>query len=1767
MRKLLSLLFAAMLAGQAWAEVYFYDFSSVCESGQTLYYKIIEDGTVGVTSPCGYNTSSNDFYFGKEKPTGDVIIPTIVNYNEVTYQVTSICDHPFYNCAITSVTIPNSVTSIGAESFELSNLTSIVIPESVTSIGDHAFYGCRNLTSIVIPEAVTTIGEMVFSACRNLTSIVIPESVTTIGRGAFGGCSSLTSIVIPESVTTIGREAFVGCENLSVIIPNSVTIIGANAFHNVKAIAYKGRASGKPWGASEVYTTYDEDGFIYGDTWKTNLIGYAGSAQSITIPESVTKISANAFSGCSNLTVKIPNKIRNIGQNAFLNVKTIIYAGNATGSPWGARNVGIASDEEGFIYADAEETELVGYIGNATSLTIPNSVISIAEGTFSGCSQLESITLPFVGDRPHESTDTYQYPFGYIFGTENYEGGASTEQYYYGSSTDNTTNTTYYIPSSLKSVTITGSNYIPYGAFNNCKHLTSITIPNSVTNIAEGAFSGCSSLESITLPFVGDKPHEPTDNYRYTFGYIFGTKSYDGGSKTSQYYFNANSSTMVEYYIPSSLRTVTLTSGSLIPNYAFNQCQDLTSITIADGTTSIGACAFRSCNGMTSIAIPDGVTSIGPCAFLDCNSLISATIPNSVTYLGVSVFGGCISLTDVTLPDGIASIPNGAFNNCLSLTSIPIPNSVTNIGDNAFFDCRILTSITIPSSVNSIGSDVFTRCFSLTEINVENDNANFSSEDGVLFNKDKTILICCPAGRTGAYTIPIYVTNIGKQAFDGCNLTSVTISENVKTIGNSAFNWCRNLTSITIPEGVTSIGDGAFYLCENLTSITIPEGVTSIGDWAFYMCENLTSITIPTSVTSIGCDTFWECSSLASVTIPNSVTSIGADAFYDCTRLTSVTIPNSVTSIGDFAFGDCRGLTSVTIPNSVKRIDNDAFYNCNKATFYCEAESKPENWESSWTNRSSDYIKWSCKILNLEVNNTEHGSATAAGYAVKAADGSMWYLNNAQVTLTASPNEGCHVIWEDNSTDNVRTFNATESKTCTATLEEHSEDAIGAVAATCTETGLTEGKRCPTCGVVLVAQEETPALQHNFSAPTYAWSEDGSACTATAVCQRDANHKETEDATITDEETIAATCEEMGTTTYTATFTNSRFSKQTKDVVDIVALGHNFGAPTYTWSEDGSTCTATAVCQRDANHKETEDATITNEETIAATCEEMGTTTYTATFANSRFSKQTKDVVDIAALGHNFGAPTYVWSEDGSTCTATAVCQRDANHKETEDATITNEETIAATCEDMGTTTYTASFTINRFSKQTKDVVDIAAKGHTAAKAVAKNYKAPTCTAVGSVDSVVYCTVCQAEISRTKKEIAATGHTEVVDAVVAPTCTEAGKTEGKHCSVCNTVLVAQEEVAALGHTEVTDAAIAATCTEAGKTEGKHCSVCNAVLVAQKETAATGHTEVVVAAVAATCTEAGKTEGKHCSVCNAVLVAQEEIAALGHTEVVDAAVAATCTEAGKTEGKHCSVCNTVLVAQKGIAATGHTEVVDATVAATCTEAGKTEGKHCSVCNAVLVAQQEIAALGHTEVVDTAVAATCTEAGLTEGKHCSICSTVIVKQDTVPAKGHTIVIDPLVEPTCTETGLGEGKHCAVCDEFLWTQELLPPLGHEFKTYVFNNDATTEADGTETALCEHGCGAKDTRTAEGTKIVKTPEDGGVAIGDEAANTLNIYAHHNIIVVENAADEIRVYDATGRLICKDIAHNAFTEFRMNTTGIFIVKTGNTTKRVAIMD
>ena len=328
------------------------------------------------------------------------------------------------------------------------------------------------------------------------------------------------------------------------------------------------------------------------------------------------------------------------------------------------------------------------------------------------------------------------------------------------------------------------------------------------------------------------------------------------------------------------------------------------------------------------------VTSIGDNAFNNRTSLTNVTIPDSVTSIGDWTFHYCPGLTSITIPDSVTRIGKSVFYDCRNLTRITMSNSVMWIGEEAFNGCNRLTSITIPNSVTSIGEKAFYRCLALTAIYVAEANKYYSSLDGVLFNKDKTELICYPPSKVDdSYNIPNSVKSIGNSAFEDCKkLTNIKIPDSVTCIGNRAFGYCTNLSRITIPDSVTYISGYTFYSCKSLKSITIPDSVTSIGKGAFAYCASLTRVEIPNSVASIGEEAFEWCESLTSITIPDGVTSIGWSAFWCCLRLKSITIPNSVTSISEDAFHSCTSLKSITIPSSVTRIGNSAFCHCSSLT-------------------------------------------------------------------------------------------------------------------------------------------------------------------------------------------------------------------------------------------------------------------------------------------------------------------------------------------------------------------------------------------------------------------------------------------------------------------------------------------------------------------------------------------------------------------------------------------------------------------------------------------------------------------------------------------------------------------------------------------------------------------------------------------------------------------------------------------------------------------
>ena len=273
-----------------------------------------------------------------------------------------------------------------------------------------------------------------------------------------------------------------------------------------------------------------------------------------------------------------------------------------------------------------------------------------------------------------------------------------------------------------------------------------------------------------------------------------------------------------------------------------------------------------------AVAIPAAiygvpVKRIASQAFYECIRVTSVTVPDSVTSIGDGAFAYCYAMTSVTLPNSITSIGYATFASCQSLTSMTIPDSVTSIGQEAFRNCYGLANIAVPAGVTSIGYAAFNGCQGLTAIMVDAENSNYTSENGILFDKLKTTLIQCPISKVGVgyYAIPVGVVSIA----------------------NSAFASCKSLTGITIPSGVTNIPNWAFMSCGNLTTVSIPGSVTHISGNAFQYCYSLASLTLPTGLTGIGSEAFAECAGLTGVTIPSAVTWINGKAFYGCSGLTS----------------------------------------------------------------------------------------------------------------------------------------------------------------------------------------------------------------------------------------------------------------------------------------------------------------------------------------------------------------------------------------------------------------------------------------------------------------------------------------------------------------------------------------------------------------------------------------------------------------------------------------------------------------------------------------------------------------------------------------------------------------------------------------------------------------------------------------------------------------------------------------------------------------
>ena len=844
-------------------------------------------------------------------------------------------DYVFSFCNFTELTLPDNLLVIGSSALRgCADLKQLSLPQTLTTIRDAAFSSA--LTSITIPRNVTLIegnpflSTGYFSTTYNLAAIIVEEGNTvydsregcnaiieTASNTLISGCSNtviphtvvaigpnafyyanMSSIVIPDNIKSIGESAFYGCGKLnSIIIPNSVTSIGARAFDECTSLT----------------TVRIPDGL---STLENSVFAYCENLHDVFISASVNSISSSAFYNCPKLTeivvdpnnktymsddgvlftkdksellkfpiakpadmYVVPNGVKVIGENAFQGCKALI----AANIPESVTSIG------NYAFSECE---------NLIAITIPAGITLIGSGTFQRCSNLVSFTVP----------NTVE----------------SIEEY----------------------------------AFSNCSNLTEITFPNSLKSIGNNAFGGCVSLSKIysfiQTPFnfnlnvfdgyypdnyiiydnaIVTVPKNSITEYSEKEGWKYFLQMVEEGSSIPEnaysYTINVLEAGTLSYIIPSlykykvkELKLTGVLNGTdmrLIRDMAGNdyQCKDTPGhLKVLD---------------LSRAQLVDGGEK-----YIDAKVVAGYGYGDEFDYLthpyeiGANMFAGT-RLQTLILPNTTTTISTHGLAHCRFLTSVTIPNGVTSIGDFGIYECSKLPSITVPASVISIGVHAFSDCRNLESIQVEEGNASFVSENGILYNKDKTHLIQCPQGHTS---------------------TSFIIPNTVNSIGDYAVYYCKLLESVTIPASVTSIGEWFLYGCDVLKTVIsdmpVPPtlskySISKRADATLYVpvgCKNaymeaniwkefghifepkeedglvITPNEDNTASITNGSDASAEVEIPVNITIDNqiyTVTVIAEKAFENNQTMVQVKIPASIVSIGARAFAGCSNLKGIFI--------------------------------------------------------------------------------------------------------------------------------------------------------------------------------------------------------------------------------------------------------------------------------------------------------------------------------------------------------------------------------------------------------------------------------------------------------------------------------------------------------------------------------------------------------------------------------------------------------------------------------------------------------------------------------------------------------------------------------------------------------------------------------------------------------------------------------------------------------------------------------------
>lgn len=708
--------------------------------------------------------------------------------------------------------INNDLSSVTLTKCDIYN-GSVIIPDSVshngisyvvTDIGERILYNRQQITSIKLPSKLKTIGKDAFLLTQ-IKSIVLPETLLKIGNDAFHQCP-LTQIIIPNSVTSIGDGAFYYCKDLvSASIGNGVKIIGKSAFADCEKLT----------------------NIIFGNSIETidsRAFRHCYRLNIGNLPQSLKVINDNAFAYCYSYDyVTIPKSVEQIGIGVF----------------WYSRPTSIIVEEDNPIYDSRDncnsiiESSTNTLIASCDNSFIPNTVTSIGKGAFTGYSNT-SLSIP--------SSVTNICDSAFLCTNIN----------------------SIIIPNSVKAIGIS--------AFYGSTKLTSLTIGNGVTEIGDNAFGYCTGLLSVT--------------WNVKANIHFSSAPFKDSSSLRVFHFGEDVDTIPNSICRNLERLISVSIGcnvSSIGDAAFSGCSNLSSIEIPNSVRSIGHSAFWRCKSLSSLEIGNEVKTIGNYAFSGCSRLTSATIPDSVTKIGDYAFFDCSSLTSVSIGNSVTSIGHDAFCNCSRLNRVDI-NDLTSwcgikfnnmqanpllFAKNLYLNGNIISNLVIPNSItviepyafingsfNSIDipryvTKVGTQAFDGSTIKIIYWNAENCDPLDHYFNRryeggEEVIVVYSKVfGENNTINKIVFGDNVTTIPANICygfkNLTSVNISESVKTIGNDAFSFCSTLYSIKIPEGVESIKDNAFN-SSSLKKVFLPASIKTLHDHIFLGCDSLNSI-------------------------------------------------------------------------------------------------------------------------------------------------------------------------------------------------------------------------------------------------------------------------------------------------------------------------------------------------------------------------------------------------------------------------------------------------------------------------------------------------------------------------------------------------------------------------------------------------------------------------------------------------------------------------------------------------------------------------------------------------------------------------------------------------------------------------------------------------------------------------------------------------------------------------------------------------------------